>query len=109
MPNYGNIKHYVSEAGTDLILDCGVAIGTVQFQAIKYLKPDGTTEGTWTGSLFSSYSLIAAAIGTYFVKYTTTTASFDTPGDWKFQAHIGAIDGTWYGETVEMTIFDSFE
>lgn len=102
------IKHYVGETGTDFILDCGVMIGSASAQYIKYKTPAGII-GSWSASLYSSYSTIAAAIGTYFVKRTLLTTDFSVPGEWKFQAYIGATDGTWYGETVDLTIYDAFQ
>lgn len=103
------IKHYVGEAGTDLILDTGVLIGTVQDKYIKYRKPDGVTTGSFTASLFSSYSQLAVATGTYLLKHTLITTDFDTPGEWRFQAYVGAIDGTWYGEMVKFQVYDIFQ
>jgi len=102
-------KHYKDEVGTDIILDTGVLVGTVQFQAIKYQKPDGTTEGTWVASLFDSFSKLAQLTGTYFLKYTLDAGDLDQSGLWKFQAWVGAIDGTWFGETVEENVYGEFE
>lgn len=102
-------KHYLNEVGTDLLLDTGVNIGTAAFGAILYKKGDGVTQGTWTAELYSSYSKLASATGTYFLKYTLAYGDFDISGDWRFQAHIGATDGTWYGETAKETIYDQLQ
>lgn len=104
----GNYKHYVGEAGTDFILDTGIAIGTVQLQSIKYKNPAGV-EGTWLADLYDSYSDLAGATGTYLLKHTLASTDLTVPGTWYFQAHIAAIDGTWNGETVELNIYDEFE
>ena len=101
-------KHYVNETGTDLILDTGVAIGTATDFYIKYKTPAGV-EGTWTAAAYSSYSEIAGAIGTYFVKRTLTYSDLTVSGEWRFQPHVGAIDGTWWGETVKENIYGAFE
>lgn len=105
------IKHYVGEAGTDLILDTGVLIGSASAQHIKYQKPSGSgvTTGTFTASLYSSYSQLAVAIGTYLVKHTLVTTDFDTPGEWRFQAYVASVSGTWYGEMAKMTIYDLYQ
>ena len=100
-------KHYVNEVGTDLLFDTGVDVSTSTEQFVKYSNPLGT--GIWTGSRYSSYSEIAEAIGTYFVKYTLAGTDFNVSGEWEFQAQIGAIDGTWYVETVRMDVFAEFE
>jgi hypothetical protein len=101
-------KHYVNEAGTDLVLDCGVNVGTVAWQYIVYKKPSGVT-GSWTASLHDTYSSLAGVSGTYLLKYTLTTTSLDEPGRWLFHAHVGAADGTWLGERVEYNVYDMYE
>ncbi len=102
-------KHYVGEAGTNLILDTGVLIGSATQQYITYRKPDGVTIGSFSGSLFSSYSQLAATIGTYFVSHTLAATDLDQPGEWRFQAYVGAVGGTWHGEMVKINIYDLYE
>lgn len=104
MPN----KHYVGEAGTSFILDTGVLIGTVTEQYIKWRKPSGL-EGSWAASLYSSYSELASLTGTYLLSHTLGVTDLTEPGMWRFQAYVGAVDGTWYGETVKISIYDKFE
>lgn len=101
-------KHYVGEAGTDLILDTGVLIGSATEKYIAYKNPAGVT-GSFSASLYSSYSALASLTGTYLLKHTLVTTDFTIPGEWRFQAYIGAVDGTWRGETVKLTIFDNFQ
>lgn len=103
------IKHYVGESGTTLILDTGILVGSATDKYIKYRKPDGTTTGTFSASFYSSYSQLALATGTYFLSHTLISSDFNQPGEWRFQAYVAAIDGTWYGETVKLTIYDSYE
>lgn len=101
-------KHYVGEAGIDLVLDCGVNVGTVDWKFVVYKKPSGVT-GSWTADLYDTYSTLAGVTGTYLLKHTLTTTDFNEPGRWLFHAHVGAADGTWMGERVEYTVFDQFE
>lgn len=101
-------KHYVGEIGTELTLDTGVLIGSATSQYIIYLKPDGTTAGSFSASLYSSYSLLAEAIGTYYVQHTLVAGDFDQPGDWRFQAFASSPSGAWYGELVQATVFDTY-
>lgn len=101
-------KHYLGEAGTQLIFDTGILVGSVNTRWIKYRDPSGV-EGTWVAGLYSSYSQIGQAIGTYFISYTLTQPDFDLPGEWRFQPHIAVVDGTWFGETVKMQVFDEYE
>ena len=102
------IKHYVNETGTDLVFDTGVLLATAAYWRIKYDSPSGIV-GSWVGSAYSSYSTLAGAIGNYFVKYTLAINDFNESGEWEFQTFIGAIDGTWYGETVKMNVYAAFE
>jgi len=104
MPN----KHYINEAGTLLALDTGVLIGSATEYHIRYQKPGGV-EGSFSADLYSSYSELAKATGTYLLSHTLTPTDLDESGEWKFQAYIGAIDGTWYGETVDENIYGAFE
>lgn len=62
-------KHYVNEIGTELTLDTGTLIGSAADQYIQYTKPDGVTTGSWDANLYSSYSQIAGAIGTYLIQH----------------------------------------
>lgn len=101
-------KHYINEVGTDLILDTGVLIGTATGQYIKYKNPSGV-EGSFSASLYSSYSELAKAVGTYLLKHTLVSTDFSESGDWRFQAYIGAADGTWWGETIKLNIYGAFE
>lgn len=103
-----NNKHYVGEAGTLFVLDTGVLVGSVTAQNIRYQKPGGVT-GSWSASLYSSWSELASATGTYLLSRTLLQTDLDTPGIWKFQAFVGAIDGTWFGETIELNIYGAFE
>jgi hypothetical protein len=101
-------KHYIGETGTDFILDCGVVVSSAAQQYIKYKTPAGV-EGSWAANLYSSYSAIAKLTGTYLIKHTLVSTDLSSSGEWKFQAYIGAVDGTWYGETVGLNIYGAFE
>lgn len=101
-------KHYVGEAGTLLILDTGILIGSVSDQHIKYKSPGGTT-GSFSATLYSSYSDLASATGTYLLSHSLVTTDLTEPGEWRFHAWVAAVDGTWLGELTKITIFDTYE
>jgi len=103
------MKHYINEIGTEFLIDLGTLIGAGDVVYIKYKKPDGTASNTWSGSLYSSYSLIAEQIGTYFIRHVIVGTELNQAGDWGFQGVLGNTAGTWYGETVKETIFGEFE
>ena len=105
-------KHYINEVGTDLLFDTGVLMATTDALQLWYKKP-GDVIGSWSGSLYSSYSILAAAVGNYYIKYTTAVTSgtydLDVSGDWKLQAYIADTAGTWWGETADLKIYNRFE
>ena len=100
-------KHYVGEVGTDLILDTGILVGSASDQYILYRNPNGVT-GSFDASVYSSYSQLATAEGTYLVRHTLETGDFDTPGTWRFHAFVSSVAGTWHGSMVEAKVFDTF-
>lgn len=102
-------KHYINEAGTSLILDTGTLIGSATQQYITYRKPDGTTTGSFAASLYSSFSVIAQLTGTYLLLHTLATTDLDQSGEWRFQAYVGAVGGTWWGEMVKINIYGLYE
>jgi len=102
-------KHYINEIGTEFLFDLGLAIGPAEVVWIKYKKPDGVTTGTWDGALYSSYSELGEAIGSYFIRHVIAGTELNVAGDWEFQGVLGNTAGTWYGETVKENIFNEFE
>ena len=101
-------KHYIGEIGTQILLDCGINLSDIITPRIYYKKPSGIV-GTWVGVLYSSYSDLALAIGTYFVSYTLAGTDANVSGEWEFQAVVANTAGTWYGETAKMSIYGTFE
>jgi hypothetical protein len=101
-------KHYVGEVGTDFLLDTGINIGTVTAQAIYYKNPGGTS-GTWSATLYDSYSELAVATGTYYLRHTLVAADLSTSGEWIFQAFVASIAGSWWGEAVKLNIYGLYE
>ena len=103
----GKGKHYINEIGTQFLLDVGVALGTYDVVSIKYKKPDGSAS-TWYGDLYSSYSELALATGTYFISHVLAGTDLNQSGDWIFQGMVANTAGTWYGESAKETIFDLY-
>lgn len=101
-------KHYVGEVGTDLILDTGVNIGSAGNQYIYFKNPNSVV-GSFSASLFSSYSQLAQDTGTYLIKHTLQAGDFTIPGEWRFHAYVSSVAGTWHGSLVKAVIFDTFQ
>ena len=75
---------------------------------IKTKDPTGLV-GTFPAVLYDSYSAIALAIGTYYLSRTLAYTDLNVAGEWEFQAYIAGADGTWWGETVKLEVYDAFE
>lgn len=101
-------KHYINEVGTELILDTGIVIGSAVDQYILFKDPAGA-EGSWNASIYSSYSELAVATGTYFLKHTLAIGDVTVPGEWRIHAFVASNVGTWLGELVKLNIFDEFQ
>lgn len=101
-------KHYVNETGSYLRLDCGIDLTTAPVYHIAWKDPSGVT-GTFVSELYSSYSDIAKLEGTYYVSRTLAYTDFDIAGEWEFQAFVAGVDGSWYGETVQLNVYALFE
>ncbi len=102
------IKHYVNETGSKILLDCGVLVGTATAYYILYEKPGGVV-GSFNADLYSTYSELAGATGTYFLSHTLVYGDLSIGGEWKLQAYVAAVDGTWWGETVKINILNQLE
>lgn len=92
------MKHYIGEIGTDIILDTTVDLTGASLVAIKVTKPDGTT-ATWSGTVDSTTK----------VKHTLASGDFSASGKYKMQAYVESGSNKWYGETVEIVVYDLYE
>lgn len=101
-------KHYLNEVGTDLLFDTGVDLTSITTEYVYFKTPAGLT-GTWSADLYNSYSEIAKAIGTYFVKHTLVSTDFTVSGEWEFQAFVASSVGTWWGETAKLNVYGLYE
>lgn len=90
-------KHYVSEIGTDIVVDCGCTITGASPTKLKVKKPDNTEE-EWDASIEGTDSL----------KHTTEAGDFDQAGKYRLQASLTL--GSWIGlgETVTFVIYEAY-
>jgi hypothetical protein len=91
-------KYYVGDIGTDIIVDCGSAIGGATNLKLKIKKPDGTLV-EWS----------AVIEGTDSLKYTTVSNDFDQCGVYYLQASLNMSGWTGVGETATFTIHSPYE
>ena len=78
---------FVGQTKLDINLDFETDITGYQTVLVKYIKPDGTTTGSFTATVDD------AALG--LASYTVTSATdIDVPGDWVFWGHITYTDNT---------------
>ena len=101
-------KHYLDNVGTDFILDTGIDLTNVTEQSIHWRDP-AKLEGSWSADLYDSYSDLAGLTGTYLLKHKLVSSDITVAGEWRFQAYIGSVTGTWLGETVKIQLYDDFE
>ena len=91
-------KIYENDIGTEIKLNAGTSLVGYSILEIHYLKPDGT-EGIW----------MASNVETTKASFITTTSGDLSPnGTWKVKIYTVLPDGTWFGETVEMKIYDKW-
>ena len=96
-------KVYKHDVGTVFLVNTTVDLTLATTHNLIVYKPDGTT-ATWTGT----------DTATTKITYTTTTTGsggsqtwdLDQAGVWSLQAYVVLPSGTWYGETVQFTVFD---
>ena len=91
-------KVYVGNVGTNIDLDTEVDITSSTSLKILALKPDGTTEVSWT----------ASRDGTSVVRYTTQAGDLDVEGTWRLQAEVTTASGKWLGNTVTLRVYPEF-
>lgn len=90
-------KIYISDKGTEIILDCGEDISTATEVKIIYQDPEGTI-GEWVAGIYN----------TNFVRYVNPS-EWTIPGVWKFQSYVVFPTGYhYYGRTYEEEIFPLF-
>ena len=90
-------KIYVGDIGTIIELDSGVALAGASPLQIKYEKPDGTTRGAWTASIYDTTK----------AKYATLANDLDQAGVWTFQIYAEGLTGwSGHGEEYYRTIHD---
>ena len=91
---------YVGTVGLQIQLELGITLDALASVGIRYLKPDGTTTGTWAAAIDDASGGL--------ISYTTTSVSdLDAPGPWKLN---GVYDpsgvNVFYGETCCLEVKD---
>jgi len=95
-------KVYENDIGTEIKLNAGTSLAGHTVLEIHYLKPDGAggwVEGIWT----------ATDVETTKAQFITTASGDLSPnGNWKVKIYADLPSGTWWGETVEMKVYDKW-
>ena len=90
-------KIYVDQESLRLTLQTGVDISGSSARAIKFLKPDQSTTGSWD----------ATVTGTEDLYYDFDGSELDVSGEWTFWAFVTFGDGrTAPGEPVFMKVYE---
>jgi hypothetical protein len=77
-------------------LDTEIDISSATTTDIYYEKPDGTTTGTWTGSVGDTTK----------VTYDVGVSDFDTVGTWRLQAFVTIAGESAYGKVVRVEVLE---
>ena len=89
-----NVKHYVGEYGSEIILDTGEDLsGATVYIVGKKVYNNESIE--WGATVYDTTK----------VKYTTQSGDFDKADIYRIQAKVVAANGTWYGETVDLLVY----
>jgi hypothetical protein len=90
-------KYYVGDIGTEIIVDCGTAIGGATNLKLKVKKPD-STEVEWTATID----------GTDNLKYTTVSGDFNLSGTYFLQAALTLSGWSGLGESAQFIVHDPY-
>lgn len=89
------IKYYVGDVGTTLVVSTGNNLTTATLIKLKVQKPDGT-EHTWD-------AIINPALNTQIL-YTVVAGDLDQLGTYKVQAYVEFPSGKWRGNTASFKV-----
>ena len=91
-------KVYEYDVGTEIKLNAGTSLDGYSVLEIHYLKP-GNVEGIWT----------ATQVETTKGRYITISGDLTPNGPWKLKLHVVfSGGGEWWGNTVDMPVYDKW-
>lgn len=91
-------KIYEYDIGTEVKLNAGSSLDGYTVLEIHYLKPNGT-EGIWNASQVESTK----------AQYISASGDLTPNGKWKVKIWVVISgEGSWWGETVEMPVYDKW-
>jgi hypothetical protein len=94
------VKYYVGDIGTRLIVSTGNNLTTATTWDLLVQKPSGAID-TWVGA-------IDGGDNTRIV-YTIQNGDFDELGRYKLQAYVVFASGSWRGNTAYFTVSEAFK
>ena len=86
---------FVGDVGTEIVVDCGIAVTNATVRKIIVVKPGGRRV-RWDAVLESTNQ----------IKYTTQVGDIDVIGDWSVQAYIELPSWKGYGTIAEFKVVD---
>jgi len=92
-------KVYMGDVGTVLEVAVGADISAATTTDLKVKKPDGTIE-TWTGA--------ANGVTNTQLDYTIVTNDLDQHGVYFIQSYIETATWSGLGETIKLTVYQSY-
>lgn len=95
------IKHYVNEAGSTIVVDTGLDLSEATSTKINIKKPDGTI----VSKNSSVYTIDSVA---NYLKYTSISGDLDQVGKYLVQPYVVLPNWSGYGETSYFIIYNLF-
>ena len=97
-----DLKHYVGETGTQVIVDCGVDLTASTVQKLKVKLPDGTL-AEWSATVYTIDN------APNYLLHITSSSDFGDDGTYEIQSYIEIGGWKGVGETAFLQIFDLYK
>jgi hypothetical protein len=94
------VKYYVGDIGTRLLVSTGNVLTTATTTNLLVQKPSGAID-TWIGMVNPSDNTQ--------ILYTIQTGDFDEIGRYRLQAYVVFVAGSWRGNTAYFTVSETFK
>lgn len=95
------IKHYVGEVGTAVIVDCGQDISAATGVSLSVKKPDGTT-ASWSATIYTLDG------DPNYLRHVTIASDFSMAGVYEIQAVLTLGSWTGRGQTTNFIVYENF-
>lgn len=96
-----DIKHYVGEYGTPLIVKCGIELLGVTAVRVVVKKPDGTL-ASWVAEPYAMDGKL------WYIRYVFVRGDLDQHGEYECHAEASFSGSVIQGETFQIVIYKEY-